>query len=190
MFGANDDIKDLHSLWQRFTEGDRLAFDALIKRHYMALFTYGLKFTKDKELLKDVVHDAFVSVWQNRHLVNPDKQPYFYLLTIFRNQLVKSLKTTLIFDETPFENLTEESIETQLIQLEDTSRIRFLIKKLPFRHREALHLRFFEELDNDQIAELMQINKQSIANLIHSGLKMLRKMWEVNLLVPLVFAFF
>jgi RNA polymerase sigma-70 factor (ECF subfamily) len=172
-----NNVEQEFSLWQRFTEGDREAFDKIIKDYYVALFQYGLKFTKEKELLKDALHDAFVSLWQNRHLVNIEKKPYFYLLTIFRNQLIKSLKLSFILDEEPLHNLIDESAETQFIHSEDTKKIQALIQKLPMRHQEALHLRFFEELDNEKIAELMFINKQSVANLLHSGLKMLRGMW-------------
>lgn len=164
------------SLWQQFKEGDLTAFDSLIKRHYAALLSYGLRFSKDRELLKDTVHDAFVALWQNRHLLNPEKNPKYYLFTIFRNQLTKSLKNLYLLDETSFDNFSEESIETQIIQSEESAKIQDLIKKLPIRHQEALHLRFFEELDNEQIAELMHVNKQSVANLIYGGLKMLREL--------------
>lgn len=171
------------SLWQRFTEGDTSAFDVLIKKHYDDLFSYGLKFSKDKNLLKDIVHDAFVALWHNRRLLNPEKKPKYYLLTIFRNQLFKSLKSPYLLDETSFETLTEESIETHLIQEEKASKMQFFIQKLPIRQQEALHLRFFEELDNEQIADIMQVNKQSVANLIYSGLKMLRELLLVTLLI-------
>ena len=163
-----------NALWQQLTAGDRMAFDALIKQHYNDLFGYGLTFTKDKNLLKDTIHDAFVALWHNRHLIKLEKKPKYYLLAIFRNQLVKSLKTPYVFDETAFENLSEEPIETLLIQAEDAAKVHFLIQKLPVRHQEALHLRFFEAFDNEQIADLMHVNKQSVANLIHGGLKMLR----------------
>lgn len=172
-----------NALWQRFTEGDMMAFDALIKQHYNDLYGYGLKFSRDKNLLKDTIHDSFVALWNNRSLLNPEKNPKYYLLTIFRNQLIKSLKTPYLLDETPFETLSEEPIETLLIQAEDAAKVRFLIQKLPIRHQEALHLRFFEELDNEQIAGLMNVNKQSVANLIHNGLKILRELWVLFLLI-------
>lgn len=176
MKDSSKNAEENQPLWQRFKEGDLMAFDTLIKEHYAALFSYGLKFSKDRELLKDTVHDAFVALWQNRHLLNPEKNPKFYLFTIFRNQLIKSLKNLYLLDETSFDNFSEEPIETQLIQAEESAKVHDLIKKLPIRHQEALHLRFFEELDNEQIAELMQVNKQSVANLIYGGLKMLREL--------------
>ena len=186
---SENDVKN-NSLWRRFTEGDTLAFDALIKQHYTDLFGYGLKFSKDKNLLKDTVHDAFVALWQNRLLLNPKKNPKYYLFTIFRNQLLKSLKTPYLLDETHFETLSEEAIDLQLIQAAAAAaaeaKVHLLIRKLPIRHQEALHLRFSEELDNDQIADLMNVNKQSVANLIHSGLKMLRELWVLLLHVLFV----
>jgi RNA polymerase sigma factor (sigma-70 family) len=176
MKDSSKTIEENEPLWQRFKEGDLMAFDTLIKEHYAALFSYGLRISKDKELLKDTIHDAFIALWQNRHLLNHEKNPKYYLFTIFRNQLIKSLKNLYLLDDTSFDNLSEEPVETQLIQTEESEKVQNLIKKLPIRHQEALHLRFFEELDNEQIAELMHVNKQSVANLIYGGLKMLREL--------------
>lgn len=171
-----------NALWHRFKEGDIAAFDTLIKAHYADLFSYGQKFSKDKDLLKDMVHDSFVALWQNRHNIDLAKNPKFYLITIFRNLVFKSLKTPYLFSDTPLEAVLEETAETDIIQKEEAEKVRFLIKKLPIRHQEALHLRFFEELDNEKIAELMQIKTQSVANLIHSGLKLLREFLAFMLL--------
>lgn len=171
------------ALWQRFKEGDRQAFEALIRQHYAGLFQYGLRFTKDKALLKDVVHDAFIKIWQARHTLHVDREPYFYLLTIFRNHLVKCLKPTLLLSEEPLAQLIAEPVETQWIHREETDRVQDLLQRLPARHQEALHLRFFEELDNEQIAKLMGIHKQSVANLLHSALKLLREMWALTLMM-------
>ncbi len=170
------------NLWHRFKEGDIAAFDTLIKAHYTDLFSYGQKFSKDKDFLKDMVHDSFVALWQNRHNIDLAKNPKFYLITIFRNLVFKSLKTPYLLSDTPIEAVLEETAETVIIQKEEAEKVRFLIKKLPIRHQEALHLRFFEELDNEQIAELMQIKSQSVANLIHSGLKLLRELVSFLLL--------
>lgn len=164
-------------LWQQFVLGDRTAFDAIIKMHYERLYSFGLKFSKDKEFLKDMVHDTFVALWKNRQLLQIDKNPKFYLFTIFRNLIFKEIRTLRNYEDVNLDILSVESVETFLIQKEDEAKIHTLIQKIPIRHQEALHLRFFEEMNYEQIATLMQINKQSVSNLIYSGLKMLKKLW-------------
>ena len=45
---------------------------------------------------------------------------------------------------------------------------------LPARQREAIFLRFYEELDYEKIAEVMSLNIQSVRNLIYQSLKTIK----------------
>jgi len=60
------------------------------------------------------------------------------------------------------------------------ARLRHLLSNLPAREQEALFLKYYENLSNQQIAELMTIRKQSVANLLNKALLHLRQHWEVN----------
>jgi RNA polymerase sigma factor (sigma-70 family) len=82
--------------------------------------------------------------------------------------------------------ISEFSIETELILQEDQKqkvlRLNTLINALSARQREVIHLRFFDELDHDQIADMMGLNRQSVYNLLHETIRRLRNMWLIILI--------
>jgi RNA polymerase sigma factor (sigma-70 family) len=53
--------------------------------------------------------------------------------------------------------------------------------ELPQRQQELIYLRFYQNLSYDQIAENMQIGRQSLYNLLQKALTSLRKHWQVGL---------
>ena len=58
-----------------------------------------------------------------------------------------------------------------------------LLEKLPRRQKEVIYLKFFQELDRDQIAAVMAIAPQTVSNLMQLAIKQLRQYNSVELLV-------
>jgi DNA-directed RNA polymerase specialized sigma24 family protein len=50
------------------------------------------------------------------------------------------------------------------------------------RQREAISLRFFHNMDTDQISSSMRINPQSVYNLIFGGLRVMKDGLQVKAL--------
>ena len=48
------------------------------------------------------------------------------------------------------------------------------MQQLSSRQREAIFLKFYEEMDYQEVAAAMDINYQSVRNLIFNGIKKLR----------------
>jgi len=191
-FGFSD--ANAAHLWVQFRTGDVVAFGVLMKEFYRPLFNYGRRFTTDRNTLHDTIQDLFLHLWEARLSVSPTEHVRFYLLKSLKNRLVsahvKSARTSPIEDAN-LECLewSEGSAEELLIDQENTSinseRLKNLILQLSRRQQEVIHLRFYENLSNDQIAGLLGINRQSVANLLHSGLERLRKYWHVSFSVVL-----
>ena len=51
-----------------------------------------------------------------------------------------------------------------------------LISQLPPRQQEAIRLRFVEELDFNEIAEALDVNRQSAQNLVFRAIEKLRRL--------------
>ncbi|MFM6914217.1 MAG: sigma-70 family RNA polymerase sigma factor, partial [Aquirufa sp.] len=49
------------------------------------------------------------------------------------------------------------------------------LSKLSKRQREAITLKYFENMDTDQISEQMNINPQSVYNLIFGALRVMKE---------------
>jgi RNA polymerase sigma factor (sigma-70 family) len=53
--------------------------------------------------------------------------------------------------------------------------MRQALSGLSKRQQEVIYLRFYVDADIDEIAEIMGLNRQSVYNLLHEGLKKLKK---------------
>ncbi|MGA0555950.1 RNA polymerase sigma factor [Larkinella sp. VNQ87] len=176
-------------LWEQVRQGDESAFEELIRRFYRPLYHYGLKFTRDADLLKDGIQDLFVELWAYRRNIVQTEYVRVYLFKSLRRKLYRDALRrggTESLDDGFFEHEYTESFEEELIRTElsayQRSRLDTLLQTLTERQQEAIHLKFFAALPNDKIAEVMGLSYQSVANLLHRAVNKLRDGWHGLLL--------
>jgi RNA polymerase sigma factor (sigma-70 family) len=87
----------------------------------------------------------------------------------------------------------EFDIETYLItrevENESLKKLRLELDKLSKRQREAIFLRFTQDLSYEEISFIMGINYRSVVNLIHEAIKAIRKNWFAVLLSGILFIY-
>lgn len=171
-------------IWERFLEGDKMAFEELLKTHFKALFHYGTKFSKDQEFIKDCIQDLFLQLWESRQNLSSNVVVKPYLMASLRRRIHRAtlpihFSDVLLESKNIFE--IEFSIEEQLIQHETTvvltQKIKHALEVLPKRQKEVIYLKFFQELDREQIAKIMDIAPQTVSNLLQMAVKQLKKSW-------------
>ena len=64
---------------------------------------------------------------------------------------------------------------SEQIELEKKERVMSLLKTLTKRQHEAIFLRYFEDLNCEQIAAVMELSKQAVYNLLHHALDQLKR---------------
>lgn len=186
-------------LWRGFLAGDVAAFDTLMTTYFRVLFRYGTRFSRDREFIKDCIQDVFLYLWEHRASLREEVALRPYLMVSLRRHMHRSGPNAAFSDELneekagPFE-LTF-SVEDQYIQQETTAkrvlRMKQALEGLPSRQKEVIYLKFFQELDRDQIAEVMAIAPQTVSNLMQLAMKQLRQHngFELLLLTLLYWGF-
>lgn len=181
------------TLWLRLRMDDKAAFSTLFERYYHLLVRYGKSLTAQTERVADCVQDVFVDVWLYRHSLHEAAVVKAYLLASVRKRVARLYERDTIFNQVAsldnVEFSLDFSIEEQLIADEETatkvSRLNQLLNTLPARQKEALYLRFYQGLSIDQIAEILDINNQSVSNLLQRAMMHLRKEWKTDWLLIL-----
>lgn len=180
-----------HVLWHLYREGDKQAFGLLAERYYRMLKHYGLKFMADESVVEDCIQELFLQLWQNRVQINETESVKHYLLKALRNHILQYLRKQkrLNHEEIDWDSSMGEETdsETLLIQQESLTllinNIQAQLASLPAREREALYLRFYESLSIPEIAEVMNVNRQSVSNFLQKALNKLRNQWLVHTLL-------
>lgn len=183
-------------LWQLVRDGQESAFTQLMTRFLPALIHYGRKFSSDPDLVEDCVQDVLADLWMRRTSVSPILSVGAYLYAAVRNHVCrqdrKTLRTDLLSDEAGFAPFDATfSVEDQLIahesEKERLGKLSSLVNQLPPRQKEIIYLRYFKGMNKEEIAEILDINYQSVSNLLHRTLTSLRRQFSV--LVPVFLAF-
>ena len=167
-------------LWQKLLNGQADALELIYQQHVDLLSTYGFKLTKNKEIVNDAIQDVFINLWQKRSQLPMVISIKAYLLKSLRNRILRILESRTLsgHGDQPNEAI-QDSFEQRLVleelAAERLNQLHLTIQKLPSRQKEVIHLRYFQNLNTEEIAEVLDINYQSVSNLIHKGIKTLRK---------------
>jgi len=164
------------------------SFTAIFNLHFDGLFNYGVKITGRKDLVEDSIQEVFFRIWKNNIDLNSVSNIKAYLFKALRRQLLNILELKInhpVSEETTENVGVEYSPEDFMIdnQTEDENRnlVITALNNLPEKQREAIYLRYFEELSFAEVAAVMNINIQSAKNDVFRGLDTLKKMFILML---------
>lgn len=185
-------------LWGDLIAGDESAFCALFERHQPSMVSYGRSLLPRSEKVQDCVQDIFVDLWLYRKSLNPTVVAKAYLISCVRKRVARIHQRDRMFHKASgLDDLLEKldfslefTVEDQLIANEETAlkvrRLNRMLNSLNARQREALYLRYHQGLSVDEIAEILNINNQSVSNLLHRSLRQLRRDWPDSLAILLL----
>ena len=169
-------------LWNSLKEGSYTAFEKIFKSYYPSLLSYGLRFNKDEEEIKDCIQILFLNIWERKEFLGNSDSIRNYLLASLRRLILKRMKKSIPFVELDFDDANfhiELSFESQMIH-DQTMRenIIFLqnaIQNLPDRQKEALYLKFYNDQSFADIAAVMNITTRAVYKLIYKALDSLNE---------------
>lgn len=181
--------------WQNFKEGDDNALSEIMRRYFRALLQYGTKFTKNRLLIEDTVQDLFLELLERRSYISTPESVKNYLFKALRNNLNRAVnKNSLLIGLIEQEDCLLGEMENieQTLMAEDSlnelnSKFNQYFKLLTKRQKEALHLKYYESLNHDEISLIMGINKQSVSNLLQQSINILKNNWLVSVLLVKIY---
>jgi len=179
---------DTHWL-QQLQQNDAQALASLMGKYYQDLYNYAAKLTQDDGLIKDCIQEIFISLWQKRGTAPSILSPRHYLLRAVKNQVLKALyrndQKGYPFDlPDEYDFFQEFSVERILIEKqiseEKAEKLKKTLSLLSKRQQEVIYLKFYQYLDQGQIAEQMDISRQSVYNLLHEAIGRIRSIWTAE----------
>lgn len=195
--GKADKVND-SALWSAFKQGDEGAFVDIYKTYANTLYNYGVKFCRDKELVKDCLQDFFIYLRKNRETLGDASSIKFYLFKAFRRRVVDYIETKESEQKknhlaNVFQLQVEASPEIKFIdrQLQEQQLLRLnkAIDALTEKEREAIFYYFYEGLSYKDIAEILNFTHISSARrLIYRSLESIKGMIKTVFLLVLLFS--
>jgi RNA polymerase sigma-70 factor (ECF subfamily) len=181
---SNQPISDESQVWKDFKNGSKQAYFCIYTNYVNVLYNYGRKIINDKDLVEDCIQDLFLELWESKEKLSDTNSIKYYLMKALRIKLFKELnKQSKLFDKNAISNNYDFNIvfsfEVELINeqlsVEQKKKLLNVLEKLSQRQKEAIFLRYFDDLEYEEIASIMSINYQSVHNLIYKAIKILRE---------------
>ena len=182
------------TLWKDMISGNKKSFEDLYNQYFQALINYGFRITKNENLIEDAVQELFISIWNNRTNLSEVNEVKFYLFRSLKNKILRQLEKD-IFDKSEdvdvyLDYLISISEEQKKIDSEqfdaNLDTLQRAIAHLPLRQQEVINLKYYHDFTLDEIAKLMNVNKQSVSNLLFRSYAILRKLFK-NLSILIFF---
>lgn len=173
------------NLWLKFKSGDSAAFAELSQTHYRALYNYARKFSDDHEFIRDCIQELYLELWERRAFLNETAFVKPYLLKALRHKLLKEKVRFQRFKEHKELSFDADeadlSVESRIIEDEhlkhQIKRLNQIVSHLSKRQKEIIYLRFYQNLEHEDIAHVMNLGRQSVANLLYRTIKEIKEIW-------------
>jgi RNA polymerase sigma-70 factor (family 1) len=184
-----DNEKELLSL---IAEGDEPAFRVFYDRYWEKLYNYLMRIIKSREITEEIVIDIFLKLWTGReyllniqHLdsflrkVAYNKAMDFFKIASRDAQLKRIIAHNMIH---------EESIGADHRLLDNESRdiLQQAIQQLSPQRRLIFTMSREEGLTHDQIAQQLNLSRNTVRNSIAEALKTIRHYLKSSDIEPLI----
>ena len=177
-----------------YVQGNNEAFDELLARHQVRIYNYILMMVKSEDVANDIFQDTFVKV------VTTLKQGRYtdtgrfaaWLTRIARNLVIdffrqeKSLGK-LSTDDSDIDilnrrELSDGTIEDEMIDLQRQDDVRALLRRLPDNQRRVIVMRYYKNLSFKEIASATGVSiNTALGRMRYAILNMRRMAAEHNI---------
>lgn len=171
---------------------DSEAFSEIYSRYAVLLVGFASSKLFDLEDSRDIIHDVFVKLWQERKQLKVDRDLKAYLFKLTRYRIVDKIRKNITRQEyAAMVNSLAVSygvtIEQEIAAKEMTQIIETSLNKLSPRVKEVYLLSREENLSVAEIADKLQVSEQTVKNQLSTALKHLRASLSVASTAALMF---
>ncbi len=181
---AADPAPDTNVLVERCLQGDQVAWDQIVRRHWRKVFNVAYKFVGRHDEAEDLTQDIFLKIFRALHTFDRRANFQTWLISISRNlcidhyRSVRKERATMARDVDAADLKpvsTERSPLTQLEHVDLKQLINEALAKLPPALRQAVVLRDLQEFSYQEIAAQLGLPEGTVKSRINRGRQELAK---------------
>ena len=170
-------------LWHSFRLGSRAAYGQIYRRQFAFLLGYGRKLCRDHDTVGDCIQDLFQYLWEHRQGLGDTDNIRRYLCTSLRRRIFQRLRQHTNSELTE-PALSVPSHETTWIDQQTAdghAEYPFrALHALPARQKEAVLLKYYQNMTSAEIALEMNIRRRAVYKLLTKAIGNMRGAWVMR----------
>lgn len=160
-------------------DGDRMAYTEIYRRYDRLLYLFAYKRLGNREEVKDIVHEVFLSLWLNHEQVNLTYSLSTYLHSAVRNKIIdliarKQVSSRYINTFNNFVQSGQNTTDHLVRHNELLALIEKEIEGLPPKMRAVFDLSRKSNYSRKEIAEELGLSEQTVKSHMQHALKILK----------------
>ena len=170
------------SSYRRFLDGDDYAIGDIIAEYKDGLILYLNSICNNLHTAEEIAEETFVCIAVKQPDFSARSSFKTWLYSIGRHTAVDYIRNHRRFHFVSFQECADipdnTDIESELIKNEQKKLLHKSICSLKEEYRQVLYLSYFEDMSNEEIAEIMKKKRRQIENLTYNAKKALRSKLE------------
>lgn len=158
----------------RCADGDRSAFAEIVREHQAMVYSVALHFLKNPSTAEDIAQDVFLELYRSLGSIKSGAHLRFWLRKVTCHRSIDRVRRArpdgmLSLDDAPE---PAEAVRAHDPLLEE--KLWKLVATLPDKSRMAIILRYQEDMELHEVAEVMEIPINTVKSSIDRALQLLR----------------
>jgi RNA polymerase sigma-70 factor, ECF subfamily len=158
----------------RAKDGDQTAFADLVREHQAMVFSIAHYFSRDRATAEDLAQEVFIHLYQNLAAIESPAHLKFWLRRVTGHRCIdyarKHRVKTVSVEDAP-EPVAPADFRDSLM----TEALRRIVATLPEKPRLVVTLRYQEDLDPSEIADLLDMPLNTVKSHLRRSLAILRE---------------
>lgn len=169
--------RDIDECIYAVAQGDDQALERLYNLTSSAVYAYALSVTKNVDDASDILHDAFIKVYESAHNYISQGKPMAWIFTIVKNLCYTSFRR-----QSRFVDISDEDLERQFAadetRSDDKLVVMQLLTNLDNLEREIVVMHAMSGLKHKDIARLLDMPLSTVLSKYNRALKKLQKVFK------------
>jgi RNA polymerase sigma-70 factor (ECF subfamily) len=167
-------------------DGDVNAYGRIVRKYQKPIYNLMYRATRSEQLSMEMAQETFTRAYEKLERFDPGRSFFSWLYAIGANLARDHLRKggrELLFSEAEIDGdqLMDGGLnqEAHLEHRIEISQVMQLLEKLPLDYREALILRYREDLPMEEVGKALSISTSGAKMRVHRALKSLRSMLAI-----------
>ena len=155
-------------------QGDNRAFAEIVREHQAMVFSIGWHYLADRALAEGLGQEVFLRLYQNLVTIESPAHLVHWLRRVTVHRCIDHRRRSYFHRESPLEETREIAVGSLPADSFLSERLRQSVAELREKQRMVLVLRYQEELELSEIAELLEMPLNTVKSTLHRALENLR----------------
>ena len=149
-------------------------YETLVNLYYKDVYRYGFWLCKNRFLAEDLVQETFLRAWRSFESLQSEKTAKAWLFTIIRRENARRYQRYIpVFVDTEEQSIVD-LVDNAADQILDNTLLYKAIDRLKKEHREPLLLQLIGGFTSKEIAELLNLNSNTVTTRLFRARKKLK----------------